>query len=86
MQAIIDFVSGKGWYFARCDDDSCIFVPQRAVEKRRYLKVADRIEFDVIPSTKQDGQFEAANVKYLGHVIASQRSAPPYASGEPSNE
>ncbi len=82
MQGTIDFVSGKGWYFARCDDDSCVFVPQRAVEKRRYLKVADRIEFDVIPSTMQDGQFEATNVRFLGHTTAIQRSAPPAKTGE----
>lgn len=72
MQGTIDFVSGKGWFFARCADESCVFIPQRAVENRRYLKVDDRVEFTVIPSTKHSGEFEATNVKYLGHTVARQ--------------
>ena len=83
MQGTIDFVSGKGWFFAHADDDTCVFVPQRAVEGRRYLRIDDRIQFDVIPSKKENGQFEATNVKYLGHIIAVQRSAPPAGSEEP---
>jgi cold shock CspA family protein len=74
-QGTITFVSGKGWFFAENDaDHSAIFVHQKDVENRRYLKVDDRISFDVIPSRSQAGQTQASNVKYLGHTIAVQRS------------
>jgi cold shock CspA family protein len=74
-EGIITFVSGKGWFFAEnLADNSAVFVHQNQVENKRYLKVDDRISFDVVPSTTHPGQTMAANVKFLGHVIARQVS------------
>ncbi len=74
-QGRITYVSGKGWFFAENSaDHSSIFVHQKDVEHRRYLLVDDLISFDIIPSRTQPGEFQAANVKYLGHTIARQTS------------
>ena len=71
----VTFVSGKGWFFAERDDDSsAIFVHQNEVENNRYLKINDRISFDVAPSTKNPGKTMAVNVKYVSHLISRQIS------------
>jgi hypothetical protein len=71
MQGSITYVSGKGWFFARCHaDDGGVFVHQRNVENRRYLIVGDIIEFERIPSTKNLDDFEAINVKFVAHAGA----------------
>ena len=73
MLGTITHVSGRGWFFCKCDEDqSGVFVAQKNIEKRRYLQVDDRISFDRIPSTKNPNDFEAINVKYLGHIVARQ--------------
>jgi cold shock CspA family protein len=74
-EGIVTFASGKGWYFAEnLADHSAVFVHQNQVENRRYLKVDDKISFDLAPSISRSGEMMAANVKYLGHVIAAQNS------------
>ena len=74
-QGIISYASGKGWCFVERDSDSStIFVFPGDVENNRLLRVNDRVEFDVIPSRKFPGKVQAANVKYLGHLIARQVS------------
>lgn len=71
----ISFVSGKGWFFAERDDDSsAVFIHQNEVEKQRFLKVDDRVEFDIAPSLTQPGKTQGVNVRYIGHHIAIQRS------------
>jgi cold shock CspA family protein len=73
MQGTITFSSERGWYFAEKDaDHGAIFVHQNQVENQRYLKVGDRIEFEIGPSTKNPGKIQALNVRYLGHTIARQ--------------
>jgi cold shock CspA family protein len=63
---IIKFSSDKGWYFAEnLEDHSAIFISQRDIERERYLKVGDRITFEVAPSPKHAGRFCAVNVKYV---------------------
>jgi cold shock CspA family protein len=72
-EGTITFVSGKGWFFAENDaDHSAVFIHQKDVENRRYLKVDDRVRFDLIPSVTRPGQLQASNVKFLGHTIARQ--------------
>ena len=72
----ITFVSGKGWFFAERDGDSAaIFIHQRDVENRRYLKIDDRVEFDVDTSPRHPDKICAVNVKYIGHIVARQMSA-----------
>jgi cold shock CspA family protein len=74
-EGIITFVSGKGWFFAENSaDHSAVFVHQNQVENQRYLKVDDRISFDLAPATNHPGKIMAANVKYLGHNIVRQVS------------
>ena len=76
-EGVVTFASGKGYFFAEnLTDHSSIFVHQVDVERQRYLRVGDRISFDVVPSRKTPGKTQAANVRYLGHVIARQTSAP----------
>jgi hypothetical protein len=72
MEATVTFVSGKGYFFAKSDDFTSVFIHQRDVLHRRFLQVDDRVSFDLVPSTKHPGEFEASNVKFLGHVIARQ--------------
>jgi len=75
FQGIVTFSSGKGWYFAEnLDDHSAVFLHQNNVENSRYLKVDDRVSFDVAPSETHPGKTKAINVKYLGHTIARQVS------------
>ena len=72
-EGLVTFVSGKGWYFAEnLAEHSAVFVHQNQVENRRYLKVDDRISFDLVPSITRSGEMMATNVKYLGHTIARQ--------------
>lgn len=74
-EGVVTFVSGKGWYFAENSaDHSRIFVHQNDVENFRYLKVDDRIAFDISPNPDRPGKTMAVNVKYLGHTIARQIS------------
>lgn len=74
----ITFVSGRGWFFAERDgDSSAIFVHQNQVEHQRYLKVDDRIQFDLGPNPKNPERLCAVNVKYLGHTLARQIGARP---------
>jgi cold shock CspA family protein len=71
----ITFCSGKGWYFAENDADHCsIFVHQKDVERQRYLRVADRIEFETAANPKHPDKTCAVNVRYLGHTVAKQTS------------
>lgn len=73
----ITFVSGRGWCFAERDDDSSsIFFHQNQVEHQRYLKVDDRIQFEVGPNPKNPNRLCAVNVKYLGHCVARQSGDP----------
>ena len=72
MQGIVRFVSSKGWYFAECvSNQSSVFVHQKDVANNRYLRVDDRIEFDLSENPKHPGKMCAINVNYLGHSIAS---------------
>jgi cold shock CspA family protein len=82
MEGTVTYVSGKGWFFAKSDDLISIFIHQRDVQHRRYLQVDDRVSFDVVPSTQHPGDFQAANVKYLGHTISRQTSGAVEASNE----
>jgi cold shock CspA family protein len=76
-EGVITFVSNKGWFFAENSaTHSAVFVHQNQVENNRYLKVDDRISFDEVPSTKNPGKMMAANVKYLGHIVAAQYGDP----------
>jgi cold shock CspA family protein len=82
-QGTITFVSEKGWFFAKSDsDNSAVFIHQRDVHLRRYLRVDDRVEFDLTPSTKHNGEFQATKVRYIGRLIARQVSSNMEVSGE----
>ncbi len=73
--AIVTFVSEKGWFFAeRTDDSSRVFIHQNDVENQRYLKVNDRVELEIGPSTTSPGKTCGVNVRYLGHNIVRQVS------------
>jgi cold shock CspA family protein len=73
MEGIVTFVSDKGWYFAEnSTDHSRTFIHINDVENLRYLKVDDRISFDVIPNSDRPGKTKAVNVKYLGHIVNAQ--------------
>jgi cold shock CspA family protein len=84
MEGTITYVSGKGWFFAKCDDgnDTGVFVHQRDVENRRYLRLDDRIQFNVVPSLKSPGDLQAANVKFLAHAGAAPTDGAQGASRE----
>lgn len=74
-QGIITFDSQKGWYFGEnLTDHSRTFIHIDAVENQRYLKVNDRVSFDIAPNPDRPGKTMAVNVKYLGRVIARQVS------------
>lgn len=67
---VVTFVSNKGWFFARCEsDDAGIFIPQKHVENRRYLRLHDRVKFDRIPSAKNPNDLEAVNVVFISHGV-----------------
>jgi len=68
----VTFVSNRGWFFCKSDiDDAGIFVPQKNVELRRYLRLHDRIKFDRIPSAKNPNDLEAVNVTFVSHGVFS---------------
>ena len=74
-EGLITFVSGKGWFFAESlADHSAVFIHQNNVENHRYLKVDDRVQFDLAPSSHTQGKIDAVNVKYISHSIARQTS------------
>jgi hypothetical protein len=75
FEGIVSFVSGKGWFFAEnLANQSRVFIPQKNVENQRYLKVGDRVAFEVGPNPLSPDKEQAINVRYLGHVIARQTS------------
>ena len=68
---IVTYVSNRGWFFARCtSDDAGVFIPQKNVENRRYLRLYDRIKFTRIPSAKNSNDLEAIDVKFISHVVS----------------
>ena len=68
-------VSGRGYFFAEQDHThSAVFVHQKDVAHRRYLHVGDRIKFNIIPSLARPGQMQAADVEWIGFVVARQIS------------
>jgi cold shock CspA family protein len=76
FEGTVTFVSEKGWYFAENSaDHSRTFVHQNEIENLRYLKVGDRIAFDLTPNPARPGKMMAINVRYLGHTIAYQVSS-----------
>ena|SRR5579863_1315002 len=64
---------GIGWAVPD-DGGNDVFVHRSSLPpERRYLNEDDRISYEI---GYYNGKPCAANVKYLGHVIAVQRSAP----------
>jgi cold shock CspA family protein len=77
FHAIITFVSGKGWFFAKnLDDQSAIFIHQKDVENMRYLRVGDRVTGELAPNPRSPGKTMGTNVKFAGRAIARQVSDP----------
>ncbi|MGD0957413.1 MAG: hypothetical protein ABR953_11385 [Candidatus Acidiferrales bacterium] len=76
MEAIIKFVSDKGWFLAEdLSDSSGVYIHQKSVEKRRYLKIGDIVSYESAPSNTRPGETMAINVKFLGRApIARQIS------------
>ena len=67
----------KGFFFAEVDDThESIFIHIRNVERRRYLKPGDRIDFDVVPNPRKSGEVEGINVKWLGNIRQNRTGAP----------
>ena len=65
----ITFVSGRGWFFCENDaDHSAVFIHQKNVENQRYLKVDDRVEFELTENPRRPGEICGVNVKYLGQA------------------
>jgi len=72
----VTFVSNKGWFFAKCDiEDIGVFIPQKNIEHRRYLRLHDRISFNKIPSTTNPNDLEATDVKFVSHGVSSTGEA-----------
>jgi len=72
--ATVVFNSGKGYWFADADTThDRIYIHQKDVVRKRFLKVDDRIQYDLAPSLTQPGEERAVHVKVIGHVIAIQR-------------
>jgi cold shock CspA family protein len=75
--ATIVFDSGRGFWFAESDTDhERIFVHQRDVVRKRFLKVNDRISYELAPSVTMPNEMRAVNVTVIGRVIARQISDP----------
>jgi len=67
----ITFVSGRGWFFCENDaDHSAVFILQKNVENQRYLKVDDRVEFELTENPRRPGEICGVNVKYLGQAAS----------------
>jgi hypothetical protein len=73
--ATVVYDSGRGYWFADADSDhERIYIHQRDVIKKRFLKVNDRIRYELYPSDKHPGEVRAVNVEVVGHTIAVQRA------------
>jgi hypothetical protein len=80
---IVVAASGRGYWFIEQDQTrDCLFVHQRDVVGKKYLRVNDRVRFNRIPNTnpKYSTGFMAVDVEIIGLTIARQKSAP--VSGE----
>jgi hypothetical protein len=76
--ATVVYDSGRGYWFADADSDhERIYIHQRDVIKKRFLKVNDRIRYELAPSDKHPGEVRAVNVEVCGRVIARQVGAGP---------
>ena len=53
-----------------------VFVPLNQVLDSRFLHIDDYITFDLVENPKRPGKFMAVNIRYDGHRVACQISAP----------
>ena len=74
MTGIVVSGDGKrGFWFVETDQThQSVFVHQKNVKDRRFLRIDDRVRLDIVPSAFKPGQMEGANVEYIGHTIARQ--------------
>ena len=76
-KGLITFESGRGWYFCEDLDDCFIsFVHMKQSMDSRQLHLNDIITYKRVDSTRVPGKFDALEVRYSGHRVASQVSAP----------
>jgi cold shock CspA family protein len=70
--ATVVWDSGKGFWFADSDlDHERIFIHQRDCVRRRFLKINDRISYELAPSLSMPNEMRAVNVTVIGRVSDS---------------
>jgi hypothetical protein len=75
--AMVVFYSGKAHWFANPDSDhERIYIHQRDAARKRFLKVDDRIKYELVPSATKPGAMRSVNVEVIAHVIVRQLGAP----------
>lgn len=58
---------GRGCYLIEQDETrNCVFAHQRNVYRRKFLHRDDRVRFNISPSLRKTGDFEATEVQVIG--------------------
>ena len=75
---IVVAASGRGFWFIEQDQNlrDCIFIHQNSVVGKKYLRVNDRVRFNLAPNPRKVGEMQAVDVEIIGLTIARQTSVP----------
>lgn len=77
---IVVAASGRGYWFIEQDQTrDCLFVHQRDVVGKKYLRVNDRVRFNVIPNPQSKScstDHMAVDVEIIGLTIARPARSP----------
>jgi hypothetical protein len=68
---------GRGcWLIEQDQTRDCIWVHQRFVIRRKFLRVNDRVRFNIAPNPRRPDEVMATDVEIVGISVARQTSAP----------
>jgi cold shock CspA family protein len=77
VTGIVVAAGGRGFWFIEQDlTRDCIFVHQNSVIGKKYLRVNDRVRFNLTPNPRKAGEMQAVDVEIIGLTLARQTSAP----------
>ena len=75
VTGIVVAASGRGFWFIEQDQTrDCVFVHQNCVVGKKYLRVNDRVRFNLAPNPRKPSEMQAVDVEIIGIIIPRQVS------------